>query len=129
MVDETARVKCDRCGREITEEESRSYLTETLCDDCYLDARYEAKACDPWAVYTATKEREDAGLDGTEGLTGLQKAIYHLVKNRGKVTAAELTQEFELTPDELQSQIAILRHCELLRGSKEGDKVYIVPFK
>jgi hypothetical protein len=45
------------------------------------------------------------------------------------VTAAELTAEFELSPDELQSQLAILRHCELLRGSKEGDKVYVVPFK
>ena len=79
MVEETAKMKCDRCGREITEDESRSYLEETLCDDCYLDARYEAKACDPWAVYTATKEREDAGLDGTQGLTDLQKAIYHMV--------------------------------------------------
>lgn len=29
-------MKCDHCDAEITEDESRAHLRETLCDDCYL---------------------------------------------------------------------------------------------
>jgi hypothetical protein len=49
-----------------------------------MDARFSAKACDPWAVYTATRTRETSGLNGAEGLTELQKAIYEFVKSKGK---------------------------------------------
>lgn len=122
-------MKCGRCGNEITEDESREHLGETLCDDCYMDARFSSKACDPWAVYTATRTRESSGSNGTEGLTELQKEIYDLVKNKGKVTAAELTEKLGISPDDLQSQFAVLRHCELIKGRKEGDTVYIVLFK
>lgn len=121
-------MKCNRCDREITEEDSRTHLGETLCDDCYLDARVSTKACDPWAVYTATKERKDFGLVGTDGLTELQKAMYEFVRDKGKVSVAELAENFNLSADEQESQFAILRHCELIRGQKEGDKIYIVPF-
>jgi len=64
-------VKCNRCGREVPAENSYQHLGETLCEDCYIDIRYPAKACDPWAVYSATRSRESAGLVGTEGLTEL----------------------------------------------------------
>jgi len=121
-------MKCKRCGKEISEEESRTHLGETLCDDCYLNARVVAKACDPWAVYAATRERADSGLAGAEGLTELQKAIYGFIKDNGKVTAVELIEKFSLPRDELESQFAVLRHCELIKGCKEGNKIYIVPF-
>jgi late competence protein required for DNA uptake (superfamily II DNA/RNA helicase) len=68
-------VKCNRCGREVPAENSYQHLGEVLCEDCYIDVRYPAKACDPWAVYSATRSRESAGLKGTEGLTELQKKI------------------------------------------------------
>jgi hypothetical protein len=29
---------------------------------------------------------------------------------------------------DLQNQFATLRHCELIKGQKEGDMVYIFPF-
>jgi len=103
-------------------------LGETLCEDCYLDIRYPAKACDPWAVYSATRSRESLGLKGAEGLTDLQKAIYEFVKSNGKVTREEVMKNFNLTEPETQIQLAILRHCELVKGHKEGDKVYLVPF-
>jgi late competence protein required for DNA uptake (superfamily II DNA/RNA helicase) len=121
-------MRCKRCGEEISEEESRTYLGEILCDDCYLDARVAAKACDPWAVYTATKERVDSGLVGAEGLTKLQEAIYGFIKDKGKVTAVELVEKFNLPRGELEIQFAVLRHCELIRGCKEGNKIYIIPF-
>ena len=121
-------MRCQRCNRELPQGEGYEYLGEMLCEDCYLDIRYPTKVCDPWAVYTATRSRESAGLKGAEGLTELQKAIYELVKNSGKVTAEEIRKRFSLTESEAQTQLAILRHCELVKGHKEGDKIYLVPF-
>ena len=121
-------VKCKRCGREISENERYEYLGETLCEDCYIDIRYPAKACDPWAVYSATRSRQTLGLKGTEGLTELQKAIYEFVRSNGKVTREELMKNFNLAEPELQTQLAILRHCELVKGSKEVGRIYLVPF-
>lgn len=121
-------MECQHCQRTISEEESYEHLGQTLCDDCYMDARNPNQTCDPWAVYAATRTRESAGLTGLDGLTSLQQAIYAFVKNRGKVTGEEIKTKFNLTVRDMQNQFATLRHCELVRGTKEGDTVYIVPF-
>ena len=121
-------VKCNRCGCEVPLDNSYQHLGETLCEDCYIDVRYPAKACDPWAVYSATRSRESAGLKGTEGLTEQQKKIYEFVKAKGKVTREEILVNFNLKDAELQINLATLRHCELVKGRKEGNCVYLVPF-
>ena len=121
-------MKCKRCGQEISDKEQYEYLGETLCEDCYIDIRYPAKACDPWAVYSAIRSRETLGLKGTEGLTDLQQVIYEFIKGKGKVTREELIKNCELTEAELQTQLAILRHCEMIKGSKEDGRIYLVPF-
>ena len=121
-------MKCNRCGREIIEGDAYTHLGETLCEDCYLDIRLGVKACDPWAVYTATRFRESSGLKGTEGLTDVQKEIYELVKRKGRVTKEEVIEDLNLSEQEMQTQLATLRHCELVKGHKEGDEVYLVPF-
>lgn len=122
-------MKCNRCNREIPENESFTHLGEKLCDDCYIDVRSPAKSCDPWAVYAATRTRESTGITGVEGLNTLQQSIYTFVKNKGKVTAEEVITKFNLTQRDLQNQFATLRHCELIKGRKEKDKIYIVPFE
>ena len=121
-------MKCKRCNREISNGETYEYLGETLCEDCYIDIRYPAKACDPWAVYSATRSRENSGLKGADGLTELQKAIYELVKNNNKVMTRDIMKKFNLTESEMQTQLVVLRHCELVKGRKEGTKIYLVPF-
>jgi DNA-binding CsgD family transcriptional regulator len=121
-------MKCNRCGSDITEGDSYTYRGETLCEDCYLDIRLEVKACDPWAVYSATRSRESANSKGTVGLTDLQKEIYALVKRKGKVTREEVIENLNVSEQELQTQLATLRHCELVKGHKEGDKIYLIPF-
>jgi hypothetical protein len=121
-------MQCNRCRREITEADSYTHMGETLCEDCYLDVRLEVKACDPWAVHSATRFRERSGLKGAEGLTGLQKEIYELVKRKGKVTREEVRESLSLPEPEMQRQLAILRHCELVKGRKQGKKVYLIPF-
>ncbi len=121
-------MKCARCNREIPEGEGYEHLGETLCEDCYIDIRYPVRVCDPWAVYSATRFRESSGLKGAQGLTSLQRAIYEFVKENGKVTAEEIREKFNLNEPEMQAQLAVLRHCELVKGHKEGDKVFFVPF-
>lgn len=121
-------VKCDRCRREIAGDDSFTHLGQTLCEDCYMDILAPNRSCDPWAVYAATRSREQAGLTGLEGLTSLQQAMYAFVKNRGKATPEEIITKFSLAPRDFQNQFATLRHCELIKGTKEGDKVFIVPF-
>jgi hypothetical protein len=121
-------MKCQKCQRNIREEDSFTHLGETLCEDCYIDVRSPAKSCDPWAVYSATRTRETAGLSGTERLNTLQQAIFNFIKDRGKVTPEEVITRFNITPKDLQNQIATLRHCELVKGSKDGQTVYLVPF-
>ena len=83
-------MKCQRCQREISEDESFGYFGEVLCDDCYMDVMSPARSCDPWAVYSATRTRESAGLTGTEGLNSLQQAIYTFIKSKGKSTPEEV---------------------------------------
>jgi len=121
-------VKCNRCGREVPAENSYQHLEGELCEDCYIDIKYPAKACDPWAVYSATRSRESAGLVGNEGLTELQKKIYEFVKAKGKVTREEILANFNIKEMELQTNLATLRHCELVKGRKEVNCVYLVPF-
>lgn len=121
-------VKCQKCQREVPEEETHQHLGETLCDDCYIDAMSPAKACDPWAVYSATRTRQSAGLSGVEGLTPLQKDVCQFINDRGKATPAEVMAKFNFSQRELEDAVATLRHCELVRGQKDGDKVYLVPF-
>jgi recombinational DNA repair protein (RecF pathway) len=121
-------MKCNRCGSDITGRDSYTYRGETLCEDCYLDIRLEVKACDPWAVYSATRSRESANSKGTEGLSDLQKEIYALVKRKGKVTREEVIENLNVSEQELQTQLATLRHCELVKGRKQGDKIYLIPY-
>jgi len=121
-------MKCQKCRRDILENESFIYQEETLCEDCYVDAMSPAKTCNPWAVYLATRTRERSGLKGVEGLTTVQKEVYEFIKNKEKVTAAEVMTSLHVTQRDLENIIATLRHCELVRGQKEGDTVYLVPF-
>ena len=121
-------MECQRCHREISDNDSFTHLGQSLCEDCYMDIRNPNRTCDPWAVYSATRTRESTGLSGVEGLTSLQQAIYAFVKNRGKVTHEEIQTKFSLTPRDMQNQFATLRHCELIKGTKEDGNVYIVPF-
>ena len=126
--EEVIAVECNRCGREVSADDSYQHLGETLCEDCYIDIRYPAKDCDPWAVYSTTRSRESQGLKGIEGLSDLQKAIYGFIRGKGKVTKEELLENFGMKETELQTQLATLRHCELVKGRKEGNSVYLIPF-
>jgi late competence protein required for DNA uptake (superfamily II DNA/RNA helicase) len=121
-------VKCAKCGRGIPGDHGLKHGRQILCEDCYIDATHRVQTCDPLAVRSAKVFRKTSGLEAEKGLTKLQKAIYEFIKSRGKVDAAELVTEFRISLQELENQIAILRHCELVKGQKEGSKVYLTMF-
>ncbi len=86
------------------------------------------KVCDPLAVASTLSIRKQLGQSGTDGLTDLQKQIYSTVVERSKVSRDELQALLKLTPQELEQQFALLRHCELLRAFKEGTTVYLAKY-
>ncbi len=119
-------IKCQNCGKAVAEDEVFSTDGKTLCEDCYIDVGHRIRVCDPWGERSKRVFRESRGLEGTDGLTDLQKEIYEFIRDKGKATRAELMERFKLPPTELENQFAILRHCQLLKGKKEGDVVYLV---
>ena len=125
---EVKMVKCNRCGRVISTDNSYQHFGETLCEDCYIDIKYPVKACDPWAVYAATRSRGNTGAEGSNGLSETQKRIYEFVKTKEKVTRAEILANLKINETELQTNLAVLRHCELVKGHKEGKDIYLVTF-
>ena len=121
-------MKCDKCGREVSPEDIFTHAGQQLCEDCYMDSLQPVKACDPWAVYLAGRARETAGAGEAADLTDLQREIYDFVKERRRVIPETVMERFSLSQAELQTQVAVLRHCELVRGTKEGNRVFLAPF-
>jgi hypothetical protein len=122
-------IKCDECGAALNEGETYELHGKVLCEDCYMYETNPPKACDPMAVSTALSMRKRLGQTGTTGLTPLQKQIYCIIEEKGKVTKEELAAQVGLKPEELEQQFAILRHCELIRATKEGGKVYLTKWQ
>jgi hypothetical protein len=125
---EPRKTKCQICGCEISQESSYVFEGATLCDDCYMEETHPVKTCDPKAVHSAKVLGKSATQSGEASLDELQKALYRFVTDKGKVTLEEICAEFNLSPVRVQNQLAILRHLELVKGKKEADNTYIVPF-
>ncbi|MBE3588954.1 MAG: hypothetical protein IMW93_10515 [Thermoanaerobacteraceae bacterium] len=116
---------CARCKEEIAAGESYDYFGQKLCEDCYMAALEPPRPCDPAAVSSATAARKQLGQRGTDGLTPIQKRIYEYIKEKGRITREELVAAFDLPQWELEKQFAVLRHCELVRATKEGNQVFL----
>lgn len=120
--------KCTRCNIELNPDDVYMHREKELCEDCYMGALEAPKTCDAAATQLATKHRQAAGQTGTEGLLDIQKKIYKYIKDNEKVTRQQVMEDLNIPDWELEKQIAILRHCELVKGKKEGDQVYLVLF-
>lgn len=121
-------MKCERCRIEIALNEMTSYQGKTLCEDCCFDLMNPPKTCDPTAVSSTLTIRRQLGQTGTEGLSELQKKIYNLVLEKGCISQEELMRTLQLSSSAFEREFSVLRHCELLRGFKEGSTVYFTKF-
>ena len=125
---ESGKVKCQICGCEISEEESYMFKGAVLCEDCHMEETHPVQTCDPKAVYSAKVLSQADKQSGKDKLNDLQKTIHKFVTDKDKVTLQEICAEFNLSPVKAQNQLAILRHLELVKGKKETDNTYIIPF-
>jgi hypothetical protein len=114
---------CEKCGKTITEEQRYGHLGGSYCENCYMDILSPPKACDPWAVYTARTPGQ--GADKLALLTPLQRRIVDFVKEKGEARAEEIAESLNLTEQEFRREFVVLRHMEVLKGSKrETETVY-----
>ena len=127
-MNQVEKIKCQSCGDEISINES--YLVDGLrvCDDCYLENNQRVIACNPLVTYSAKRFQASDAVEAKERLNDIQKAIFNFIKSEGKATVKELSEEFNLSKTETENQIAILRHLELTKAKKDGNRIYIVPF-
>lgn len=116
---------CERCKETIPEGEEMNHMGKTLCEDCYVEAIEPPRTCDVAAVHSAKIARKMAGHVGTDGLTNLQKDIYDYVKANGRAKPEELMKKFQLPKWQWDKNMAVLRHCELLKAQKDGADIYI----
>ena len=118
-------MKCHQCRTEIDPGEEKEHRGLLLCEDCYMDALSPAKACDPWAVYSAKSLEQHTG--GISALTPIQSEILRILKETGGLEAPALLQELEgkLTMPQLEREFATLRHMEKARGEKREGKVIL----
>lgn len=118
-------MQCDKCHAEVSEDDIYTHAGRNLCEDCYIAALTLPKPCDPGAVSAARASRELNGYRGAEGLTPRQRQIYNYLKEKGKATRDEIAGALNLAVEDVEREFAILRHCELARGFKEGNQVYL----
>ena len=86
-----------------------------------MDILSPPKACDPWAVYTARSSLQ--GQDRFSALTPMQRRIVDYVKGKGEASGEEIAESLNLTEQEFKREFAVLRHMEVLRGTKKGAKI------
>jgi hypothetical protein len=115
-------VKCEKCGNDIAEQDGQEFHGQIICEDCYMDALSPAKACDPWAVYSAKSFSKESG-PGTD-ITETQSKILQILKETGGTESKLISERLQISPSDLEREIATLRHMEKLKAElREGKKI------
>jgi DNA-directed RNA polymerase subunit RPC12/RpoP len=118
--------QCARCGKKIEKHQGYEHQGNLFCEDCYMDILSPPKACDPWAVHSAQTFLK--GKDKLSTLTPLQLKIVNYIKEKGEVTIEEMIKNLNLTDEELRREFAVLRHMEILKATKKGEKIFYILF-
>ena len=96
-------MNCQRCGREITKEDSFTYQSRVLCEDCYMEVGLHPRECDPWETYSATHTPGGVGPKSKLELTDPQKKVLDMIIQRGKVARNDLLTEMKLSEAEVDA--------------------------
>jgi len=91
-----------------------------------MDILSPPKACDPWAVYSAQTFLK--GKDKLSTLTPLQLRIVDYIRGKGEATIEEIMENLNLAEEILRREFAVLRHMEILKATKKGDKISYLLF-
>ena len=116
-------MKCERCGALIRNGEEMQHTGRTVCEDCYIDILSPARACDPWAVYTAKS------FSGSEAaLTENQVRILKLLEETGGIEPDRLAEKLKMSLSDLEREFATLRHMEKARAQMRNGKKMLCLF-
>jgi predicted transcriptional regulator len=58
----------------------------------------------------------------------MQRKIIDYIREKGGATIEEMVKNLNLTEEELRREFAVLRHMEVLRATKEGDRILYILF-
>ncbi len=119
-------MQCQRCNVVIIEGEEKELHGLILCEDCYMDLLSPVKGCDPWAVYSAKtflKEQEDEPQ-----LNKLQKEILELLHMQGPIEPGKLSELLQSKKEDIERELASLRHMEKVRGELREGKRLVRPW-
>jgi len=117
-------MKCDRCSQTIEPKEAREHFGQNFCEDCYMDALSPAKTCDPWAVHSAQSLAKSKG--GSLELSDIQQQILRILKETGGVEPATMADRLQITPADLEREVAPLRHMEKLRAELRDGRKFLI---
>ena len=117
-------MKCSKCGREITEDQSYVYQGKVYDEDCMMDIGLTMKECDPWATYVDKRTQKLA--TNSTALTAQEQKVFDYVKSKGKATRQDVAKSLRLTDSELQVQLVPLLHYDLLKETSDKSKMYLV---
>ena len=115
-------MQCDRCKEMIDKGDERELNGQVLCEDCCMDLMSPAKACDPWAVYTAKSLAKNQG--GKMRLNPVQESILNILKE-GPIEPSVLSGRLGIKTSEMERELASLRHMEKIRGELIDGKRFI----
>lgn len=112
-------MQCQKCNAVITDDEAFEFAGRILCEDCYMDALSPARTCDPWATYLGSRQIDQILSPG-------QEKILALLREHKAISPEDLPRLSGLGAQELQREIAALRHMEKIRGAltPDGRKVF-----
>ena len=113
-------MRCDRCKAPIEEGEERELHGQMLCEDCHIDALSPARACDPWAVYSAKSFLRKSETD--HQITETQARILEILEETGGIELSLLSERLRMKPPDVERDIAALRHMEKVRGEPRRGK-------
>jgi len=118
--------KCSKCGKTLEKHQCYEHQGNLFCEDCYTDILSPPKACDPWAVHSAKTFLK--GRDKLSTLTSLQKDIVNYIRKKGEATIEEIMENLNLPEEALKREFAVLRHMEILKATKKGNKIFYLLF-
>ncbi len=115
-------MQCERCMAVIAEGEERQLHGQVLCEDCIMDLLSPAKACDPWAVYSAKMSIKKQGNELQ--LNSVQQEILAVLREEGPTEPRKLAGKLKLKETDMERELATLRHMEKVRGElKDGKRL------
>lgn len=91
-----------------------------------MDILSPPQVCDQWAVHSAQAFLK--GKDKLSTLTPLQLKIVGYIRGKGEATIEEIMENLNLDEEVLKRGFAVLRHMEIVKATKKGDKIFYILF-